>query len=137
MDTIELETREAVAIVRLDRPPVNAVTRQMMPELRQVFEELSDNRAVRAVVFGANGERAFCGGIDLKETAAGRELSEESPVRATMDPGWEWRQTQHAIRHCTVPVDVGHYTNRLRGYNDSREAMQAFLDKREPKWTWS
>jgi hypothetical protein len=29
------------------------------------------------------------------------------------------------------------YTNRLRGYNDSQEAMEAFLNKRPAKWTWS
>jgi enoyl-CoA hydratase len=29
------------------------------------------------------------------------------------------------------------YTNRLRTYNDSTEAIDAFLDKRPPRWTWS
>jgi enoyl-CoA hydratase len=29
------------------------------------------------------------------------------------------------------------YTNRLRSYDDSREAMNAFLEKRPPRWTWS
>ena len=29
------------------------------------------------------------------------------------------------------------YTNRLRGYNDSTEAMAAFIEKRSPEWTWS
>ena len=29
------------------------------------------------------------------------------------------------------------YTNRLRGYNDSQEAISAFIEKRQPIWTWS
>jgi enoyl-CoA hydratase len=29
------------------------------------------------------------------------------------------------------------YTARLLGLNDSREAMRAFLEKRNPAWTWS
>jgi enoyl-CoA hydratase len=29
------------------------------------------------------------------------------------------------------------YTNRLRTFNDSQEAMQAFLEKRRAEWTWS
>jgi hypothetical protein len=29
------------------------------------------------------------------------------------------------------------YTNRLRGFQDSQEAMNAYLEKREPTWTWS
>ena len=29
------------------------------------------------------------------------------------------------------------YTIRIRGYNDSQEAMRAYLEKRDPNWTWS
>ena len=29
------------------------------------------------------------------------------------------------------------YTNRLRTYADSEEAMRAFLEKRSPTWTWT
>ena len=29
------------------------------------------------------------------------------------------------------------YTQRLRTYDDSREAMRAYLEKRDPHWTWS
>jgi enoyl-CoA hydratase len=103
MDTLELETRDGVAIVRLDRPPVNAVNKVMMRELRACFDALSQDRSVGAVVLCARGERAFCGGIDL------REIATESPgdavdVRAVLDPHWEWRQAQYAIHQCLVPV---------------------------------
>ena len=29
------------------------------------------------------------------------------------------------------------YTNRLRTYDDSKEAITAFVEKRSPTWTWS
>jgi enoyl-CoA hydratase len=29
------------------------------------------------------------------------------------------------------------YTQRLSSYKDSGEAMAAFLEKREPSWSWS
>jgi len=29
------------------------------------------------------------------------------------------------------------YTNRLRTFKDSDEAVQAFLEKRPPRWTWT
>jgi enoyl-CoA hydratase len=75
----------------------------MMRELRACFDELSQDRGVAAVVLAARGDRAFCGGIDLKE------LSSDDPpaapdLRALLDPAWEWRQTQYAIRECLVPV---------------------------------
>jgi enoyl-CoA hydratase len=260
VETLETERIGGVAVVRLNRPPVNAVNQVMRRELRACFESLSQDREIGAAVLSATGQRAFCGGIDLKETSDHAAV-ENGDVRALLDPAWEWRQTQYAIRECLVPVigaiehtaigagfglvgvcdlviagenatfglteiNVGllggaskalrllgpskarrmlfvgelipagelhrlggieevvpagnaesravelatimtqkspialrlakesvlriegdemmqryrtenDYTNRLRGFNDSREAMDAFVEKRSPKWTWS
>ena len=103
METLELEKKDGVAVVHLDRPPVNAVNHAMMRELRTCFDELSQDRDVAAVVFAARGERAFCGGIDLKELSS-RDPSVPPDLRALLDPAWEWRQAQYAIRECLVPV---------------------------------
>lgn len=102
METLELDKKDGVAVVHLNRPPVNAVNAVMIRELRSCFDALSQDRDVAAVVLGARGERAFCGGIDLKEMAGGGAEAED--LRALLDPHWEWRQTQHAIRECLVPV---------------------------------
>lgn len=104
METLTIEKRDGVAVVRLNRPPVNAVNRTMQIEIRELFGDLSQDREVGAVVLGATGDRAFCGGIDLTETSAGRVADPDAPIQATLDSGWEWRRTQHAIRHCSVPV---------------------------------
>lgn len=259
METLELEIADGVAVVRLNRPPVNAVSRLMMSELRTTFGDLSQNREIGAVILGATGEKAFCAGIDLNEQAADGRV--ESDMHDLLDPFYEWRSVQYAIRECLVPViaapervvigagfgligvcdlvvagdecriglteiNVGllggaskalrllgpsktrrmmflgellpaqelyrlggieevvpagtaearakelaaqiaakspiairlakesilriegdelmsqyrtenDYTTRLKGYNDSAEAMKAFLEKREPRWTWS
>lgn len=261
METLRLEMYDGVAVVRLDRPPVNAVNRLMMREIRDCFDDLSADRSVRAVVLSGAGERAFCAGIDLKERASGAADPVAGDLGALLDPGLAWREAQHAVRHCAVPViaavdgpaigaglglvamsdiivaseraafglteiNVGllggasmamhlvgpwmarrmlftgelmsaealhrtggceelvppgqaeedarkiaatlatksplalrlakesmlriegdemrsryrteqDYTNRLRGLNDSREAMEAYLEKRQPNWTWS
>jgi enoyl-CoA hydratase len=102
METLELERHEGFAVVRLNRPPVNAVNKMMMRELRSSFDELSQDREISAVVLSATGERVFCAGIDLKEVAGGQ--SEGTDLRALLDPAWEWRQTQYAVRECLVPV---------------------------------
>jgi enoyl-CoA hydratase len=103
METLELEKKDGVAVVRLARPPVNAVNNAMMREIRSCFSELSQDRDVAAVVLAARGDRAFCGGIDLKELSS-QQGSTTSDVRALLDPGWEWRQAQYSIRECLVPV---------------------------------
>jgi enoyl-CoA hydratase len=103
METLQIEKADGVAIVRLNRPPVNAVNKGMTRELRVCFEDLSQDRNVGAVVLSAVGDRAFCAGIDLKETAQrGGEGTDD--IRALLDPAWEWRQAQYAIRQCLVPV---------------------------------
>src|SRR5215211_1072389 len=103
METLQLERQGGVAIVRLNRPPVNAVNKLMMRELRSCFDALSQDRSVGSVVLGARGDRAFCGGLDLKEWAE-RERDDGGDVRAVLDPNWEWRQAQSANRGCLVPV---------------------------------
>jgi enoyl-CoA hydratase len=103
METLELEKKDGVAVVHLARPPVNAVNNAMMRELRSCFDGLSQDRNVAAVVLAARGDRAFCGGIDLKELSS-EEGTDSSDLRALLDPAWEWRQAQYAIRECLVPV---------------------------------
>ncbi|AWB93234.1 enoyl-CoA hydratase-related protein [Aeromicrobium chenweiae] len=104
LETLTLERADGVAVVTLSRPPVNAVNRAMQLELVAVFDALSQDRSVNSVVLAAAGEKAFCAGIDLRETAARMAVSEDAPIEATLDAGWEWRRAQAAIRHCSVPV---------------------------------
>jgi enoyl-CoA hydratase len=265
METLETDLGEGLAIVRLNRPPVNAVNKTMMLELRRCFDALSQKRDIGAVVLSSALGNVFCGGVDLKHIAAGTVATgvgdEDTDIRQIIDPHWEWRQAQHAVHECSVPViaaveraaigagfglvgvcdlviagekatfglteiNVGvlggaskalrlfgpskarrmlflgemisaaeahrlggieelvpegqaearavelaralatksplalrlakesvlrierdevmemyrtenDYTNRLRTYNDSKEAVQAFIEKRSPKWTWS
>ena len=104
LETLQVEHRDGYAVVRLNRPPVNAVNKVMMRELRRCFDELSQDRRVSAVVFSATGEKAFCGGIDLKEVSGGGDNGDAGDLRALLDPNWEWRSAQSAIRGCLVPV---------------------------------
>ena len=104
-NTIKLRFEGAVAVVTLARPPVNAVNREMIGELRTCFDELSENRSIGSVVLSAEGDKAFCGGIDLKERSRERaDGAPEGTIKELLDSGSTWRATQHAIRHCSVPV---------------------------------
>lgn len=77
MEYVSLTTDGAVALVRLDRPPVNALSEQVATELKEVFTECQ-HPAIRAVV--VTGQPHFAAGADIKgfkETfdAGGRERS--------------------------------------------------------------
>ncbi len=104
VQTLIVEKSRGIAVVTLNRPPVNAVNRQMQLELTAVFDALSQDREVGAVVLTAAGRKAFCAGIDLREQAARNGDATDAPIEATLDGGWEWRNAQHSIRHCSVPV---------------------------------
>src|SRR5579872_4081018 len=58
-----------VAVVTLDRPPVNALSRDARLALIAAFDALEADADVRAIVLTAKG-RVFCAGADIKEKAA-------------------------------------------------------------------
>jgi enoyl-CoA hydratase/carnithine racemase len=63
------ETREgAVATIRLDRPPANAINEQLSLELWDAAKAVADDDAIRAVVVWG-GEKIFAAGADVKEMA--------------------------------------------------------------------
>lgn len=91
---VELDVCDGIATVTLDRPPVNAVTRETMAAIRDTFMALSPRRDVRAAIFTAAGRRAFMAGLDLEEHGIGEGL----------DPGLVAREAMWAIVDCPVPV---------------------------------
>jgi enoyl-CoA hydratase len=55
-----------VALLRLDRPPLNALSQALLGELETAARELADDVTVKAVVV-AGGEKAFAAGADIEE----------------------------------------------------------------------
>src|SRR3954447_21844217 len=68
-DFVTLELDGAVGIIRLDRPPVNAINSQVHAELLAAAQEAATTPGVRAVVL-YGGERGFAAGADIKEMAS-------------------------------------------------------------------
>lgn len=63
MEFVEVTRDGAVALVRLDRPPVNALSEQLAAELGEAFGECEDPD-IRAVV--VTGQPHFAAGADIK-----------------------------------------------------------------------
>jgi enoyl-CoA hydratase len=65
---VRLEVDSGVGVIRLDRPPMNALNRQVQDELVAVSSEAAQRADVRAVVL-YGGERVLAAGADVKEMA--------------------------------------------------------------------
>jgi enoyl-CoA hydratase/carnithine racemase len=63
MQYVELTVEGPVALVRLDRPPVNALAEDAALELKEAFESCAD-AAIRSVV--VTGEPHFAAGADIR-----------------------------------------------------------------------
>jgi len=90
-----VERRDDVALVTLNRPEsLNAVNVEMRQALIDTLAQLNGESAVQAVVIKGAGERAFCSGQDLNETA-----------RYTLDDVDEWLTRQHAMYQSVRDLD--------------------------------
>lgn len=96
--TLIVDVAERVAVVTLNRPPVNAQNAEMRDELTALFDELSDRDDVMAVVLTGNG----------KVFSAGADIRERPNLGAT--PGAygrhnrRVRETHNAITECSKPI---------------------------------
>ncbi|MFM7146296.1 MAG: enoyl-CoA hydratase/isomerase family protein [Actinomycetales bacterium] len=78
---VHLEVRDRVALLTLDRPPMNALCRQLQSEIRDAARELSQRADVGAVVIHG-GPKVFAAGADIKEMQG---MSFQDMVRVSAD----------------------------------------------------
>jgi enoyl-CoA hydratase/carnithine racemase len=94
---IDLDAATGVAFVRMNRPPANAIDRDMYIELARFFSGPDCvGSGVRAVVLGAIGPH-FCAGNDLDE------FMSMTPDNGT-ERMWRVREAFFAIQECPLPV---------------------------------
>ncbi|HEU4478624.1 MAG TPA: enoyl-CoA hydratase-related protein [Pyrinomonadaceae bacterium] len=68
MSFIELERKDGVAVVRLNRPEkLNSLTGEMILSLTDLFRGFAADPSLRAVILTGAGEKAFCVGTDIGE----------------------------------------------------------------------
>ena len=61
------EIEENVAVVTINRPPVNPLNTQVLQELHDLMSELEENEDVRSIVLTGAGEKAFVAGADINQ----------------------------------------------------------------------
>jgi enoyl-CoA hydratase/carnithine racemase len=65
---VNVQVTDGVATIRLDRPPMNAISVQVQAELRAAAATINSTPAIRAAVL-YGGEKIFAAGADVKEMA--------------------------------------------------------------------
>ncbi len=81
---VTLERRDDdVALIRLDRPKANALSAEVLQQLRAVVDELGADPPGAVVVWG--GERIFAAGADIGELEAGGSARVGANFHGTLD----------------------------------------------------
>jgi enoyl-CoA hydratase/carnithine racemase len=84
-ETILFEVDDHVATITLNRPEaLNAFNEAMSRDMAWAWATIRDDDAIHAVVLQANGERAFCTGVDISDGAPWLFLDN---VWNELDPG--------------------------------------------------
>jgi enoyl-CoA hydratase len=111
MDNVRIERHDRVAVVTIDRPPVNALDAITFREIADAFESFAHDRSLSAAVLTAAGERAFCAGVDLQDSPRrhrpdGRAEDDgpQGDPSDQLDPGRVVRRCFNAVYDCAVPV---------------------------------
>lgn len=99
--TIQVEKRGQVDWLTLNRPEsLNAITTEMVRELSAYFDGLFEDRTTRIVVMRGAG-RAFCAGLDIKQSAAG---DEPAPFGAGFGFQGTLADVYLKMRRCPQPI---------------------------------
>jgi enoyl-CoA hydratase len=63
---VNFQVEDSIAVITVNRPPVNAWNAQVENETKEAFEELASRNDFGIVIITGAGERAFIAGADIK-----------------------------------------------------------------------
>jgi enoyl-CoA hydratase len=95
-EKLHLEIDGPIAVITLDNPKVNALSRPLLEDMRKVFEEIASNNEIRAVVLTGAG-KAFIAGADIGELS-------ELDSKGAHDYSLRGQALLNAIETCNKPV---------------------------------
>jgi enoyl-CoA hydratase len=75
LETLIVEKEEGIAIVKLNRTPVNSLSARSYGELYDVFSELDTDNTVNAIILTGAGDKSFAAGLDIIDVA-GKTIAE-------------------------------------------------------------
>lgn len=101
---LDYEVRERVAVISLNRPPVNAIDVPMIDAIHAALLRAEADREVRAVILTSALDGMYCGGMDLRMAAEGSAAD----LRAFLDKFYiETMNIQYEMTKPTIAVVNG------------------------------
>jgi enoyl-CoA hydratase len=79
VSSIQLQRFGHIALLRIDRPPANAVDLELAKEFSVVLEGLDDSAGTSALIITGTGS-CFCAGLDLKALPTYNRAQQESMI---------------------------------------------------------
>ncbi|MBU8916825.1 enoyl-CoA hydratase [Bacillus sp. FJAT-29953] len=76
-ELVHIEKLAGVAVVTIDNPPMNVLSKQVTRELAEVFTAIAEDSEVIAAILTGAGSRAFMAGADIKEFPQSLGLEKE------------------------------------------------------------
>jgi 3-hydroxyacyl-CoA dehydrogenase len=92
MSNVHFEANGAVAVLRLDNPPVNSLGHELRRAIVHALASAEDDPAVQAIVLTGSG-KGFSGGADIREFGTPKSLAAPN-LHAVL----------RAVEECTKPV---------------------------------
>jgi enoyl-CoA hydratase/carnithine racemase len=142
---VQIERRDAVAVVRLNRPEkLNALNLPMFRAIRDAAREVGSDPSVRAVVLCGAG-RAFCAGLDVKSlwrdplAVKGSvdellTLNDQTGATLAQEVGYLWRTMAVPVVAATHGVCLGGGLQIALGADFRFASADASFSIMESKW---
>ena len=97
-ELVKYKKEGQVITIMLANPPVNAVSTKVLNALNAAFDRAEAEDDARVIIFGGEGEKAFCAGGDLREE---KDFGDPENARAFRTLG---RNTLNRIENGKLPV---------------------------------
>ncbi len=108
---IKTQKEEGIGILIVDRPPVNAISTEMIKEIGESFKQLDDDDEVKVIIITGGGNYAFIAGADVKEMEGIDPAKGYDFVKAGQKVFWD-------IEHSKKPVIAAINGMALGGGNE-------------------
>ena len=100
---IEIDDRGVATVTMNDTDRHNALSEPMMDALSDMAATVGQNPDVRAVILTGTG-KAFCAGLDLKESVVDPDAIKRAPVQVGMEGQRRIGDIYRAMRRCQQPI---------------------------------